>query len=264
MLKGRRDRHHRLGFLIPFTVAAIAMPMQMVVGDRAVREVARLQPVKFAAIELLDKTSTHVPERLGGYMKDGVPTGGILVPDLASFLTGFSADTKIVGMNAVPASDRPPATIVHWAFDVMVFSASALALLAAWFVIAWWRRRDLPRTRWFLRASVVAAGLSFIALEAGWITTEVGRQPWVLYGIMRTSEAVTKAPGIWGSFAVVVGLYSVVAVGLIYVLRRMARRWREAGPESLPVPYAPRGPVDHSPPPAVAAFVAASNKGDDP
>src|SRR5207344_3085224 len=109
---------------IPFTIAALAMPLQMMVGDRAVREVVKLQPVKFAAIELLDETSTHVPERLGGHLKDGVPTGGLLVPDLASFLTGFHADTKIVGMNAVPPQDRPPATVVHWAFDVMVGAAS--------------------------------------------------------------------------------------------------------------------------------------------
>ena len=229
------------------------MPMQMVVGDRAVREVVRLQPMKFAAIELVAETSTHVPERLGGYMKDGVPTGGIAIPDLASFLTGFSADTKIVGMNSVPPSDRPPATIVHLAFDVMVFSASALMLLAVWFVFAWWRRRDLPRSPWFLRAAVVAAALSMMAMEAGWITTEVGRQPWVVYGVMRTAEAVTLAPGIWGSFALVVGLYTVVGVGLILVLRAMARRWREAGPEPLPGPYAPRGPLV-LPPPRVASI----------
>jgi cytochrome d ubiquinol oxidase subunit I len=243
MLKGRRDRLHRLGFLIPFTVAAIAIPLQMLVGDVAMREVERLQPVKFAAIELVGETSTHVPERIGGHMKNGVPTGGIKLPDVASLLKGFSPNAKIVGMNVVSASERPPATVVHLAFDVMVFSATALALLAAWFVLVWWRWRDLPRTRWFLRASVAAAALSLITMEAGWITTEVGRQPWVVYGVMRTSAAVTKAPGIWGSFAIVLGLYTVVAALVIFVLRRMARHWREGRPEALPVPYAPRGPL---------------------
>ena len=111
MLKGRRDRLHRLGFLIPFTIAAIAMPLQMLVGDRAMREVVRLQPVKFAAIEMVAETATHVPERLGGRMKDGVPTGGIPIPDMASLLTGFSADTKIVGLNAVAA--RRSAALHH-------------------------------------------------------------------------------------------------------------------------------------------------------
>jgi cytochrome d ubiquinol oxidase subunit I len=243
MLRGRRDRLHHLGFLIPFSVAAVAMPLQMAVGDRAVREVAKLQPVKFAAIELVADTATHVPERLGGYMKDGVPTGGLLVPDLASMLTGFRPDTKIVGLNTVPARDRPPATIVHLAFDVMVFAAGALSLLAVWFAFVWWRRSDLPRSRWFLRAAVVAAPLSMIAMEAGWITTEVGRQPWVVYGVMRTAEAVTHAPGVWASFAIVATLYAAVGTGLVLVLLRMARRWRKPAPEPLPGPYAPRGPL---------------------
>jgi cytochrome d ubiquinol oxidase subunit I len=243
MLKGRRDRLHRLGFLIPFTIAAIAMPLQMVAGDQAVRQVVKLQPVKFAAIEMVAETATHVPERLGGHMKDGVPTGGLLVPNLASMLTGFRPDTKIVGLNSVPPGDRPNATIVHLAFDVMVFAASALSLLAAWFVLAWWRRRDLPQSPWFYRAAVCAGGLSMVAMEAGWITTEVGRQPWVVYGVMRTSQAVTHAPGIWGSFALVVALYTVVGIGLIVVLRKMAQRWRTPGPEPLPGPYAPRGPL---------------------
>ncbi len=102
MLRGRRDRLHRLGFLIPFTVAAIATPLQMLVGDTAVREIVELQPIKFAAMELVPKTASHVPERLGGRMRDGVPTGGIPIPDLASFLTGFHADTQIVGLDTVP------------------------------------------------------------------------------------------------------------------------------------------------------------------
>jgi cytochrome d ubiquinol oxidase subunit I len=242
MLRGRRDRLHRLGFLIPFTAAAIAMPLQLVAGDLAMREVQKLQPVKFAAIELVAETSTHVPERLGGHLKDGVPTGGLVIPDAASLMSGFSADTKIIGMNSVPPADRPPATIVHWAFDVMVAAAGGMTLVAAWFAFAWWRRRDLPRSRWFLRATVLAGVLAMTAMEAGWITTEVGRQPWVVYNIMRTSEAVTRAPGIWGSFAIVVGIYAAVGVVLVLVLLRMARRWRES-PAPLPGPYAPRGPL---------------------
>jgi cytochrome d ubiquinol oxidase subunit I len=242
MLRGRRDRLHRLGFLIPFTAAAIAMPLQLVAGDLAMREVQKLQPVKFAAIELVAETSTHVPERLGGHLKDGVPTGGLVIPDAASLMSGFSADTKIIGMNSVPPADRPPATIVHWAFDVMVAAAGGMTLVAAWFAFAWWRRRDLPRSRWFLRATVLAGVLAMTAMEAGWITTEVGRQPWVVYNIMRTSEAVTRAPGIWGSFAIVVGNYAAVGVVLVLVLLRMARRWRES-PAPLPGPYAPRGPL---------------------
>ncbi len=253
MLRGRRDRLHRLGFLIPFSVAAIVTPLQMLSGDQSVRQVVKLQPIKFAAMEMVPQTATHVPERLGGHMRDGVPTGGLPIPDLASYLTGFHADTRIVGLDTVPPGDRPPATVVHWAFDVMLGSASALALLSLWFLVAWWRRRDLPRSPWFLRACAGAGVLAMLALEAGWVMTEVGRQPWVVYGHLRTAEAVTHAPRIWGSFAVVVALYGAVATSLLFVLRAMSRRWREDGVGELPGPYAPRGPLVIPPPARPAA-----------
>jgi cytochrome d ubiquinol oxidase subunit I len=248
MLRGRRDRLHRLGFLIPFSVAAIVTPLQMLSGDQSVRQVVKLQPIKFAAMEMVPTTATHVPERLGGHMRDGRPTGGVPIPDLASFLTGFHADTRIVGLDTVPPGDRPPATIVHWAFDTMLGSGSALALLSVWFLFAWWRRRDLPRSPWFLRACACAGLLAMLALEAGWVMTEVGRQPWVVYGHLRTAEAVTRAPGIWRSFAVVVAIYGVVGLSLLAVLRAMSRRWRDGGDEQLPGPYAPRGPLVIPPP----------------
>jgi cytochrome d ubiquinol oxidase subunit I len=176
-------------------------------------------------------------------MRDGVPTGGIPIPDLASFLTGFHADTQIVGLNTVPPGDRPPATIVHWAFDVMIGSASALALLSVWFLLVWWRRRDLPRTPWFLRACACAGVLAMLALEAGWVLTEVGRQPWVVYGFLRTADAVTQAPGIWRTFGIVVAIYAAVGISLLLILRAMSRRWRGEGGTELPGPYAPRGPL---------------------
>ncbi|HVY40819.1 MAG TPA: cytochrome ubiquinol oxidase subunit I [Polyangia bacterium] len=243
MLRGRRDRLHRLGFLIPFSVAAIATPLQMLVGDTAVREIVKLQPIKFAAMEMVPRTAGHVPERLGGRMRDGVPTGGVPIPDLASFLTGFHADTRIVGLDTVPAADRPPATIVHLAFDVMVGSASALALLSVWFWLGWLRRRDLPRSRWFLRACAPAGLLAFAAMEAGWVLTEVGRQPWIVYGVLRTAAAVTHAPYLWASFAVAVAIYAVVGISALAVLRAMSRRWRAGDGVALPGPYAPRGPL---------------------
>jgi cytochrome d ubiquinol oxidase subunit I len=187
-----------------------------------VREVVKLQPVKFAAIELLSETATHVPERLGGHMKDGVPTGGIKVPDMASMLTGFRPDTKIVGMDSVAPADRPPATIVHWAFDVMVFAGSGLALLATWFGLAWVRRRDLPRSPWFLRAAALAGVVSYLALEAGWVTTEVGRQPWVVYHVMTTAQSVTGATGIPVGYTVLVITYIAVAGAMVWILRRLS------------------------------------------
>jgi cytochrome d ubiquinol oxidase subunit I len=162
MLRGRRDRHHRLGLLIPLTVAAIVTPLQFVVGDQAAREIARDQPIKFAAMECVQKTDTHVTEYIGGICTSDGVKGAIGIPGLNSFLVGDSTDTRVIGLDSVPPEDRPPAnTLLHLAFDAMVGICVLLIGLGAWLGIAWWRRRDIPRSRWFLRATAasgVAAG----------------------------------------------------------------------------------------------------------
>jgi cytochrome d ubiquinol oxidase subunit I len=250
MLRGRNDRYHRLGFLIPFTVAAVLTPVQLVVGDQITRMVIREQPVKFAAIEGVQQSGTHESESLFGYLpgngqdNDATIQYAINIPNLASFLAGGSADTEIKGLNTVKSDDRPPVNIVHWAFDVMVLIASALALLAAWFGFVWWRKRRLPKTRWFLRCAAISGVALLATIEAGWIVTEVGRQPWVVYNVLRTEDAVTDHGGIWLTFAIIVTLYALVATGLIGTLRVLARRWRseDEGADS-DVPYGPRGPL---------------------
>jgi cytochrome bd ubiquinol oxidase subunit I len=241
MLRGRRDRHHRLGLLIPFTIAAIATPIQFGVGDTAARSIARDQPVKFAAMECVQKTATHVTEYLGGRCTSEGVKGGIGIPGLDSWLVGFNTDTKVIGLDSVSADDRPPAdTMLHWAFDAMVGICSLLMLLGAWLAFSWWRRRDIPRTPWFLRATALSGVASIVALECGWIVTEVGRQPWIVYDVMRTRDAVTQASGVWLSLAVVAVLYAALGIVTAVVLRAMARRWREAGEADLEVPYGPR------------------------
>ena len=242
MLRGRRDRYHRLGFLIPFSVAAIATPVQLFVGDTAARAIAEGQPVKFASMEYVQTTQTHAPEYLGGLYHDGKVTGGIALPGLDSFLVGFSTDTKVTGWNTVSAKDRPPSpTLLHLAFDAMVGIGSALLVLGAWLAFSWWRTRDLPRTVWFLRAGAVAGVGAVIALECGWIVTEVGRQPWIVYKLLRTEDAVTAATGIWLSLAVVLVLYAALGVATVVALRTMGRRWREreVEVEDDGVPYGP-------------------------
>jgi len=239
MLRGRRDRHHRLGLLIPFTVAAIATPIQFAVGDTAARSIAKDQPVKFAAMECVQKTDTHVTEYIGGWCTSDGVKGGIGIPGLDSWLVGFSTDTKVIGLDSVPPEDRPPAnTLLHWAFDAMVGIGSALIALGAWLGIAWWRRRDMPKTRWFLRATAVSGLAAIVALECGWIVTEVGRQPWIVYEVMRTEDAVTEADGVWVSFGVVLIVYAALGIATVMVLRAMARRWRAA--DEVDAPYGPR------------------------
>src|SRR5690242_2271274 len=240
MLRGRRDRYHRLGLLIPLTVGVIATPIQFAVGDSAARAIAADQPIKFAAMECVQQTSTDVTEYLGGRCTPSGVKGGIGIPGLDSFLVGFSTSTKVTGLDSVPPDDRPPAnTMLHWAFDAMVGICSALIALGVWFAFAWWRRRDIPRTPWFLRAVALSGAASILALECGWIVTEVGRQPWIVNGVMRTEDAVTQASGVWVTFAVVLLLYVVLGTALVLVLRAMSRHWRAAGEGDSDVPYGP-------------------------
>ena len=241
MLRGRRDRYHRLGFLIAFTIAAVSAPLQMVVGDLVARAVFHDDPVKFAAIELVNTTGRNVPETLGGYIDDqGKVHAGIKIPGAASLLSGYSTNTRIKGLTSVPARDRPTyaqVNTIHLAWDVMVGIGSALAALSLWFGFVWWRKRDLPKTPWFLRAAAVAGVASVVALEAGWVVTEVGRQPWIVHRTMRVTDGATTDPGVWITFVVIVVVYAAVATATVLVLRSMARRWRHG--EDPAGPYAP-------------------------
>jgi cytochrome d ubiquinol oxidase subunit I len=243
MLKGRRDRLHKLGVLIPLTIACIATPLQLLVGDTAAREVAKDQPAKFAAMECIQDTGGHQTEYIGGICTaDGVKLA-IPIPDLDSLLVGFSPDTKVTGLNDIPDDERPPVnTFIHLAFDLMVGIGSALMLLALWLAYSWYKHRDIPRTPWFLKAVSVSGIGAILALWSGWIVTEVGRQPWIVNGYMKTSEAVTNANGIWAAFIFTLLLYTTIGTIAILVLRRMSKRWREGGEgtaEDEPAPYGP-------------------------
>jgi cytochrome d ubiquinol oxidase subunit I len=255
MLKGRRDRYHRLGFLIPFTVAAIAIPIQMGVGDSLARWVYNNQPVKFAAIELVPETSSDVPETLLGHLNDdGTVSGGIALPGVASWLSDPSTGTATVvqGLDSVPADERPTnreVNVVHLAWDVMVGLGTLLFLVALWYWASWIFRRDMPRSKWFLRIAAIAGVLAVITLEAGWTVSEVGRQPWIVYEMMRVDDAATANTGVWISATIIPVLYIGLAVTLILVLHGMSRRWR-AGEEveESDVPY---GTDVEVPPPKV-------------
>src|SRR3954451_20420794 len=244
MLRGRRDRLHRLGLLIPLTVACIATPIQFAVGDTAARAIAADQPIKFAGMECDQKTATHVTEYIYGRCTSEGIKGGIGIPGFDSFLVGFSTDTQVTGLDSVPPDDRPPAnTMLHWAFDTMVGICSALIALGAWLLFFWWRKRDIPTTKWFLRTGAVSGVLSVYALECGWIVTEFVHKPWIVYNVMHTEDAVTQADGVWVTFTLIVGLYALLGLTLVVTLRAMARRWRDADEQDAEVPYGPRRKV---------------------
>lgn len=247
MLRGRRDRYHRVGLLLPLTVGSVAIPLQIVMGDVIARYVFEHEPAKFAALEALPQTSTHVPEVLGGVMIDGQLHYGLPVPDGASLLSGFSPSTRIHGLDAIPPAVRPPdrlITIVHLAFDVMVATGFALFALALWFAWYWWRSRSADPNRWFLRATAISGVVAIISLESGWVVTEVGRQPWTVVGLLLTRDAVQTSGNIWPLFGAVVVIYAGVTVGAVLALRALRRRW--ATGEATPTPYGPdeeRDPV---------------------
>src|SRR6476659_3746259 len=240
MLRGRRDRIHRLGLLIPLTVACIATPIQFAVGDSAARAIAKDQPVKFAAMECVQQTSTDVTEYIYGRCTPSGVKGGLGIPGFDSFLVGWSTSTQVTGLDSVDPDDRPPDnTMLHWAFDTMVGICTVLIALGAWLGFVWWRKRDIPQTKWFLRACALSGVSAIVALECGWIITEVGRQPWIVYRVMRTSDAVTHANGIWITFSLVLAIYAVLGATLIITLRAMSRRWRNEDVDDEEVPYGP-------------------------
>ncbi|MFE5195000.1 cytochrome ubiquinol oxidase subunit I [Streptomyces sp. NPDC056601] len=261
-LRGRRDRYHRLGFTVPFTVAAILTPVQFMLGDSAARAVFHKQPIKFAAMEIVWKTDTHVPEYMFGRLHpDGTISGGLKIPQLDSILAGLSPDTKVTGLSSVAASDRPTATqatIAHWAFDIMVTIGSVLILLALWYGWCWLRRRDLPRSRWFFRCAAIAGVACLVTVECGWIATEVGRQPWIVYHHMRVSEAVTgtRAASLWAMLGIVMAVYVAVFGSFLAVVLKMRTRWRIADegsaaaradlPPETDTPYGPRSEPEPS------------------
>jgi cytochrome bd ubiquinol oxidase subunit I len=234
-LRGRRDRYHRLGFLIPFATAGICAPIQVVFGDSVARAIEKQQPLKFAAMELISRTHAHVTEWVGGIYFHGKVYLGIGIPDFDSILVGYSPKTKVIGWDSAPPADRPQlVNLVHLSFDVMVAIGMGLLVLAAWQGWVWWFRRAIPETRWFLIPAALAGLAAVAAMEAGWVVTEVGRQPWIVYRLLRTSNAVTTASGVPVTLIATLAIYAVLTGVVIFVPYLMGRRWRSQQPPPEP------------------------------
>jgi cytochrome d ubiquinol oxidase subunit I len=218
--------------------------VQIFVGDVAARGVADHQPAKFAGMECIYDTGPDQTEWVGGVCThDGVKFG-IGIPGLDSLLVGYSTDTVVTGLDQIPDADEPPAhTLLHLAFDAMVGIGTGLLALGVWFAVAWRRKRDIPKTKWFLRAVSVSGIGAIVALESGWIVTEVGRQPWIVWEQMRTSEAVTQAGGLWFVFAGAVLLYAALGTFAVIAIRHLARAddhdEGDSGGSDAGVPYGP-------------------------
>jgi cytochrome d ubiquinol oxidase subunit I len=241
VLRGRRDRYHYTGFAIGFVPAAVLTPVQILVGDTAARAIAHDQPVKFAAMEYVPNTSTHVAEWLGGVYVNGKIYGGLKLPSVDSILVGFSPRTKVVGWSSVPAAQRPPAvSLIHLCFDVMVGLGSLLLLVGLWAAFVWWRKRRLPANRLFWLLGAVSGIAAIAAMEAGWVVTEVGRQPWVVYRLQTTADAATANGGILTSLSLIIAMYAVLGTSAILILRMLSARWRRGDADEAAVPYGPQ------------------------
>jgi cytochrome d ubiquinol oxidase subunit I len=242
-LRGRNDRHHRIGFLIPFAFASVAAFIQPFSGHISGARLADDQPAKLAALEMATETEpAPAPLAVGGLLIDGERRYAISIPWLGSILARNDLEKPIPGLAEFAVDERPNdrlVNMVHLSFQGMI----TIGLTLMTFGLAFWVARkkgwDLLSKRWFLRAAVIAGPLSIVALELGWISTEVGRQPWIVQGHMKVVDAVTGAGNLWWSFGILVGVYIAMGVGAVLVLRSMARRWREGESLELSTPYGP-------------------------
>lgn len=224
LLRGRDAAYHRRAIALALALAAPLTPVQMVIGDWAARVVADLQPVKLAAMEGQFQTQRHAPLRIGGLPddKDRVTRYAIEIPGALSWLAYGDVDAEVRGLDDFPASDLPPARIVHLAFQLMVGAGTVLLLTSVLAALFAWQRRSIAGSRLFLLLLLASGPLSVLAMEAGWVVTEVGRQPWIVHGFMRTADAATTAPGVVYLLAATLAIYAALLIGTLIVLRKLA------------------------------------------
>ena len=216
---------HQSAAKIAFAFAAVAALIQPLTGDWAAKSVARRQPIKLAAMEGHFETESHAPFILGGIpdTEEGKTHYAIKIPGLLSFLAFGRFDAEVRGLKAFPKTDWPPVLIVHLAFQLMIALGTLLALIGAWGLFRLWKKPEEGFSRPFMKLLAVCTPLAFIAMEAGWVVTEVGRQPWIIYGLQRTADAVTPRPGIVFSFALYSFLYFFLAFVVTVLLIRQTK-----------------------------------------
>jgi cytochrome d ubiquinol oxidase subunit I len=225
LLANPNSQYDRRAFTLALLLALPLVPVQMVVGDWSAKVVAQSQPVKLAAMEGQFKTEKGAPLRIGGIPDEETrqTNYSIDIPYALSFVAHGDFNAEVKGLDDFPADETPPVAIVHFAFQIMVGIGSMMMVVAAWAGVVFIRKRTWPTSKLFFWSVIALGPLSVVALEAGWVVTEVGRQPWIVYGYMRTTEAVTDAPGIWSVFAGTMSIYAVIGITTVVVLRRFAK-----------------------------------------
>ena len=220
LLRGARGDLHRPALRIALAVGAVFAIIQPLTGDVAAKHVAEHQPVKLAAMEGHWDTERGAPFRILGWPDEQaeVTRWSIEVPYVLSFLAFADPNAEVKGLKDFPREDRPPVAVVHVAFQIMVGCGLAMIAVAGLAALFWLKRRPFPD--WFLRLLVVSAPLGVVAIEAGWTVTEVGRQPWIVQGYLRTADAVTPMPHLSIPFLAFTALYVVLGATVVVLLRR--------------------------------------------
>lgn len=220
LLRRPGSRFHRRALVIGLLVGAPAAVLQPLSGDLSARYVARHQPAKLAAMEALFETQRGAPLLVGGIpdVEARRTRFGLEIPRALSLLAFHDPDAEVQGLDRVPRDEWPNVTVVHFAFQIMVALGTYLALLGLWAMWLLWRRVELARQRRFLQAVALAMPMGFAAVEAGWVVTEVGRQPWVVYGVIKTADVVTPMPGLVVPFVAMTLLYVFLGVIVAWLL----------------------------------------------
>ena len=224
ILKKRNVGFHTQAFRIAIVFGAVAAILQPLSGDLSAKDVARRQPAKLAAMEAHFHTEKSAPLIVGGIPdeENKKVNYAIKLPGMLSFLVHGNLTGEVKGLDAIPEDEHPPVTITHFAFQIMVGIGMFMILLAILYFISL-RKRQWLQAPWFLKLFALATPFGFIAVEAGWTVTEVGRQPWIINGIMRTEDAVTPMPGIMYSFYLFIAVYISLSVMVIFLLNRQIR-----------------------------------------
>jgi cytochrome d ubiquinol oxidase subunit I len=223
LLRHPGDRFHTRALGLAMAVGGAAAFLQPLSGDLSAKHLAHAQPVKLAAMEAHWETEAWAPLRIGGWPDEEREETrySVDLPGALSFLAFMDPRAEVRGLKEVPRADRPPVAVVHVAFQLMVGAGVAMMAVAAWFARQAWRARAVPTDRRTLQLVAAAGPLGFIALEAGWVVTEVGRQPWIVRGVMRTADAVTPMPGLAVPFASFTLLYLFLGGAVVLLLRRI-------------------------------------------
>ncbi len=225
MLKGRNAEFHRKAFSIAIIFGAIAALLQPISGDISAKDIAVRQPAKLAAMEAHFHTEESASLIIGGIPDEEAKevNFAIKIPGALSFLAHGDFEAEVIGLDQFPEEHHPPVMVVHYAFQIMVGLGMLLVGLSLMYFISLWKKKSWQFQRWFLWLFVFATPLGFIALEAGWTVTEVGRQPWIIYEIMLTKDAVTPIPGIRYSFFIFTAIYVSLAAIVSFLLYRQIK-----------------------------------------